>query len=170
MQRFSFSLKNDDINRQLQSYEYKHSRKFILFFKSETKPNQIWSWLGETASRVSTFRITLTLVNQPLRMPILSTRRSWSQTVYVLSAHETKYSSTTLVVSKSLVSSELSSYSPSNQTTLIKPSGMPMRSKSTVTISIMSTSNGYKNGKFQDCDVKFFVRNQIMTTHSLGKC
>lgn len=34
----------------------------------------------------------------------------------------------------------------------------------------MSTSNDYDNGKFQYYDKMFFVKNQRMTTHLLGKC
>ena len=104
------------------------------------------------------------LVNQKPRVPIVSTIRQTTSTSLRTQRRETKYSLTSLAVAKS---SNQSNSSSSNKTTFIKPSVIPVRSRSTVSSSVMPSGDG--NGKCQYCD-KFFAKKHGLLTHLEEKC
>lgn len=104
------------------------------------------------------------LVNQKPRVPIVSSIRQTTSTSLRTQRRETKHFLTSLAVAKS---SNQSNSSSSNKTTFIKPSVIPVRSRSTVSSSVRP--NGDSNGKCQYCD-KFFAKKHGLLTHLEEKC
>lgn len=113
----------------------------------------------------------LTMVNQPLRVPIVSTRQSTSASVRA-QRRETKNSLTSFAFSKASTSTygalSVANHTSSLQTKFLKPSDVPLRKPVAPTSSsAMVTSKS--SGKCQYCD-KFFAKSHGMMTHLLEKC
>lgn len=101
------------------------------------------------------------LVNQKLRVPIVSTIRQTTSTSLRTQRRETKHCLTSLAVAKS------SNSSSTNKATFIKPNVIPLRTRSMVSSSVLP--NGDSNGKCQYCD-KFFAKAHGLLTHLEDKC
>lgn len=113
----------------------------------------------------------LTMVNQLLRVPKVSTRQSTSASVRA-QRRETKNSLTSFAFARASTSTygalSVTDSTSSLQTKFLKPSGVSLRKPVAPTSSsAMVTSNS--SGKCQYCD-KFFAKSHGMMTHLLEKC